>query len=431
MDKEKENPLLGIKEIQEMVKINAESSLRDMIKEGLDKTIKNMIINEADEEDYEEEDVVNDQNVETDEAPESDSDYTEEEETEEETVDTEETPVEDDIEVAGEEEGEDFSNYEVEDDSLDLTDASDESLIKVFKKVENDTEVEVTDTGDGKVEVSDNETGAEYIIDLDGLDESNLGYTTKYQKNVGINIPAGKGFKGNKPLGDKSSSSSKNVRPGTNKGNGKPFNVKESEDMGVVTEEEIVTEEDEVVDENVTRTIGHGRYRAKNMPQTAVKAMNHAKRGGAVRVGAQLTTSESKISQLEKQFSTLKEENRILKECVKQFKEAAQAYYTTSREVAMTNCKLAKAINLFTENATTIEEKQNILERLQNCKTEKEINSLHETIKSELKNRQPLVENINKGFDKQEEKTDSKRLYINEEVQPVLNLMERVLNVGK
>jgi hypothetical protein len=96
----------------------------------------------------------------------------------------------------------------------------------------------------------------------------------------------------------------------------------------------------------------------------------------------------------------------------------------------MTNCRLAKAVNLFTENATTLEEKKTILERLQNCKTEKEINSLHETIKSELKNKQPLQENIiDKGFEAQETTVVDKPIFINEDVQKSLGLMNRVLSV--
>jgi hypothetical protein len=393
MSKTLNNPFLDAKELKEMVRLNTEATLKNIMEQSIKENMKNMI-KESDDEDYEEE------------------------------VEVEKEPVEVDVDVeveGGDAEEDDFSEFEVDDDTLDLTDASDEDLIKVFKKVQNDTQVEVTQD-DGKVEVSDNETGAEYIIDLDGLDEANLGYTTTYQRPTGINIPAGTGFQGNKPLGDKNSpnNGSGNVRNyGKKIGDGAPFNESEEVD----------------IDEGKARTKNR-RYRASVIQQNSYQGTNSntQRYGDYVRDGGQLEkVGESKIHKLEKQFNTLKEENKILKECVRQFKEAAQAYYVTSREVAMTNYRLGKVVNLFTENATTLEEKQNILERLQNCKTEPEINSLHEIIKTELKNKQPLYENINKGFEVPETQTVtpniSKPIFINEDVEKTINFMNRVLSV--
>jgi len=403
MSKKVNNPLLDAKEIQEMVKINTESTLRNIMEQSIKENMKNMI-NESDDEDYEEEVEVNE-------------------------------PEEVEINIEdGDEEGkndDNFSEFEVDDNTLDLTGASDEDLIKVFKKVQGDTAVEVTQSGDGKVEVSDNETGAEYIIDLDELDEANLGYTTTYQRPTGINIPQGRsGPGGVKPLGDKNSPNNDSGRNyGKKIGDGAPFNESDEVDLD---------EGDEMDESGVTRVKSH-RYRATAFPQNAYTGTNAntQRYGDYVRVGGQLEkVGESK---LQKQLNALiesnkkiKEENTILKECVKQFKEAAQGYYLTSREVAMTNYKLAKAVNLFTENATTLDEKKNILERLQNCKTEKEINSLHETIKSELKNKQPLIENVNKdACDKQDEQKQpvTKSIFMNEEVEKQLGFMKRVLSV--
>jgi len=396
MSKKIDNPILDAKEIQEMVKLNTESILKNIMEESIKTNMRNMI-KESDDEDYEEE------------------------------VEVEETPVEVEVNVDADNDGgegeDDFSEFEVDDDTLDLTDASDEDLIKVFKKVQGDTEVEVTKTDSG-VEINDNETGAEYIIDLDELDEANLGYTTKYQRPTGINIPSGTGFQGNKPLGDKNSpntdSGARNY--GQRIGDGAPFNENEEVDLDESSDE---------VGEGKARTMNR-RYRAgvlqQQVPDQTWRTGNYVRHGGQLE--PTLSANESKISKIEKELKQLKEENIILKECVRQFKESAQTYYVTSREVAMTNCRLAKAVNLFTENATTLEEKKTILERLQNCKTEKEINSLHETIKSELKNKQPLQENIiDKGFEAQEKTVVDKPIFINEDVQKSLGLMNRVLSV--
>jgi hypothetical protein len=46
---------------------------------------------------------------------------------------------------------------------MDLTDASDDEVVKVFKKLSDDDEVEVVKDADG-IHLTDNETGAEYYI---------------------------------------------------------------------------------------------------------------------------------------------------------------------------------------------------------------------------------------------------------------------------
>ena len=396
---EKNNPLLDVKEIQEMVKLNTESALKSIVEQQIKENMKK-IIKESDEEEYKEEDEV---------------------EVNKEIDVKEPDEVEINIGVEDEKGEDDFSEFQVDDDTLDLSDATDEDLIKVFKKVQDDTEVEVVKR-EGGVEISDNETGAEYIINLDDmddeyeLDEANLGYTDTYQRPTGINIPSGTGFQGNKPLGDKKSPNTDSGRNyAQSKGNSQPFTESEEIEM----------------DEGKARTKNR-RYRASVIQQNSYQGTNSntQRYGDYVRDGGQLEkVGESKISNLEKQVKTLLEDNKILKECVKQFKEAAQGFYATSREVALTNTKLAKAINLFTENATTLEEKQAILERLQLCKSEKEINNLHETIKSELKSKQPLQENIKKGFEIEEKTIVEKPIFINEDVQKTLGLMNRVLSV--
>jgi len=72
----------------------------------------------------------------------------------------------------GEEDGwDDFSQYEVGDDTYDLTGEKDyDNVIKVYKLLKDDDHVVVKKEGDS-VELKDNETGAEYLIDLGGDDE--------------------------------------------------------------------------------------------------------------------------------------------------------------------------------------------------------------------------------------------------------------------
>ena len=72
----------------------------------------------------------------------------------------------------GEEGWDDFSQYQVGDDTYDLTGENDyENVVKVYKLLKDDDRVVVKKDGN-KVELKDGESGAEYVIDLGGDDES-------------------------------------------------------------------------------------------------------------------------------------------------------------------------------------------------------------------------------------------------------------------
>jgi len=418
MSKNDKNPLIDAKKIQEAVALNVENAFKSIA----DKTIKEemrKIIKESPEEDYEEE--VVGQEVENEEPV--------EEPAEEGPVDGEAIEMEDSVEG-----GEDFpaeeGNVEGEEE-VDLIDAPDEDVIKVFKKIESDSEVEVVKTDTG-FEITDNETGAEYIINVGGQDveisddtelevnEANLGYTNYYQKPVTKSSPkVDASFKGTREW-------DKGVPDGANQtrgkvGKGDPFN----ENTEPITEEDVVEEDVEEVDESLVRTMGHLRYRASKKSEPEVKDMVKKGRGGyAVRDGASLKTEE-KLVQLENQVKELKNNELILKETVKQFREAAQQYYVTAHETALTNYKLGKIFNLFTENSTTLEEKRSILDRLQVGKTTEQVDSLYESIKAELKNKQPLTENIDKAF-VAEAPSKTEKIFVNEEVKRSLELMAKI-----
>ena len=90
-----------------------------------------------------------------------------------ETEGGEELPAEDggdDVPADGEAEGDDwaeFDKYKVSDDEYDFSNAEDEEIVKVYKLMKNDDQI-LVHKDDDKVKIQDNETGAEYIVDLGG-----------------------------------------------------------------------------------------------------------------------------------------------------------------------------------------------------------------------------------------------------------------------
>ena len=59
-----------------------------------------------------------------------------------------------------------FDKYKVSDGEYDLSNAEDDEIVKVYKLLNNDDQVIVNKTDDNKVSIKDNETGAEYLLDL-------------------------------------------------------------------------------------------------------------------------------------------------------------------------------------------------------------------------------------------------------------------------
>ena len=72
--------------------------------------------------------------------------------------------LEDDADADGDDWAE-FDKYKVSDDEYDFSNAEDEEIVKVYKLMKNDDQILVHKDED-KVKIQDNETGAEYIIDL-------------------------------------------------------------------------------------------------------------------------------------------------------------------------------------------------------------------------------------------------------------------------
>lgn len=109
-------------------------------------------------------------------------------------VDAQEAPEES---GEGEDEWNNYSQYQVGDDTYDLTGEEDyDQIVKVYKLMKDDDQVVVKKDG-STLQLQDNGTGAEYVIDLgtdDDMESSDEGYEseemTESRMNEGSNDPA-------------------------------------------------------------------------------------------------------------------------------------------------------------------------------------------------------------------------------------------------
>ena len=251
---------------------------------------------------------------------------------------------------------------------LDLTGASDEEILKVFKAMGEEDGIVVTQDGD-EIHLKDEEANVEYQIQTEGyeeeedviVDEEEDEYTEGYEMEeeedeVVYEIE----------LGDEDEVEEE-MEEGKWGGNKHDYKRRDGHKIGDVDGhyKDYEMEEGEEVEgeykESSVRSNVNGRATNKK-PQNFPNSLKRpAQRNEA----------------LEKEVAQLREKNEEYRKALNIFKEKLN-------EVAVFNSNLAYATRLFTEHSTTKQEKINILRRFDSAETIKESKSLYKTIKEDL-----------------------------------------------
>jgi hypothetical protein len=234
---------------------------------------------------------------------------------------------------------EDEVDFGMEDeDVLDMTGASDDEVLKVFKSMKPEDGVIVKKDGE---DISMSTGDDEFIIKLDEEEE---------------------GF----DMEDMDTE------------------MKEGSDMNdeeTIYEIELDDEEDMKEEEEEEAHEG-------DMEEAARTKWNpHGDKGGMNRAGI-------KSKKLFKAGSSINEEVETLKKQNNEYKKALILFKEKLNEVAVFNANLAYATQLFTEQSTTRQEKLNILKRFDSISTLKESKNLYKTIKMELGTQKPVTESV-------------------------------------
>ena len=277
------------------------------------------------------------------------------------------------------------------DDVLDMTMASDDEVVTVFKKLGPDDEVEVVKDADG-IHLTDNETGAEYYI-KESLDEM-------MDEDDGLCENCG--------------------------------DTKEDEDEDEIvyeiemSDDEVITDEDDSMenetpmeeDHTLARTRGRQRKGGHRNRQTSESRIT---RKPVVRRKPKTdTVSETKIM---KEYKELKSKNN-------EYKKALNVFKDKLNEVALFNTNLAYVNRLFTEHSTTKKEKMEILKRFDNTDSVKESKSIYKVIKSELDRKAPISESVvnkvNKTVKSSKSDLNESTAYVDPQIAAIKDLMKRI-----
>ena len=362
-----------------------------------------------------------------------------------------------------------------DEDTLDLTGEQDiQNVLRVYKALDDDDQVVVKKEGN-KINLQDNGTGAEYIIDLgtdeaeaeeepgmedgeaeqlaeeiDGEDneenpdemtneetlfEIDLGYTDNYQDKdpiAGLSnsepSKSGRSWHKGVPTGTEKPWAGK----GTEK-KGDPFDKSVNENLTQLDDDyfaaglndtgvaEVETEDGMPFDKKVGE-INEGPARTSVKKTHRVKS---ATNDGNPKIGVRRAPN-SDNGELEDGIN-VNEAIKKLKAKNKKLNEAVKELHKGLKEAYMTNVNLGKITKLFLECSTTQAEKLQIVERFSNeAKTPKQAQALYESISKELSKKTVVDEG------KVTEKTvvtESKApVYKSQDLLDTIDLMNRVLN---
>ena len=371
-----EEALLQMENLQEAITNNAKGILASTMKEEISELVKESL-NEEDEE-IEVSDTEISEQDELDlgiEVEDEDEDEGEEEGLELDLDSLSDNEDDEELEMGDEEmlmtdlPGDDL---EVDDEEevllpLDLTAASDDEILKVFKAMGEDDGIIVKQDGDD-VHLSDADTDAEYVIQLG---------ESEHEEDVVYEIEIGEeevSEEWNEEWGSKKDEFKRKDghKTGDVDGHYKDYEMKEMSD----NEADIKNDEYHIEDleDDIKDRVGEEEMTERSLAQ-GQRASSEKSKGLPK---PKTIPNKSRYNEsVQNELTQLREKNEEYRKALSIFKEKLN-------EVAVFNSNLAYATRLFTEHSTTKPEKINILRRFDGVETLKESKSLYKTIKEDL-----------------------------------------------
>jgi hypothetical protein len=428
-----EEALLQMENLQEAITNNAKGILASTMKEEISELVKESLNEEEVEEVSEME---TEENVEMSEQEEIDV----EDEVE---VDDEEGDMEDALEDLGLDMGGDMESdndeeldlgdeemlmtdlpgddLEVDDEEevllpLDLTAASDDEILKVFKAMGEEDGIIVKQDG-GDVHLSDEETDAEYVIQLgESEEEAHEGeYTEEDHMEEEVSETMGDHLGEDETeeevvyeieIGDEEEAHEEEMGEGDYGGNKgdesrshRDYETNEG-DYGGNKGDESKSHRDYEANEGKyggnkgDESMSHRDYES-NEGETTETARSNAslrKYPNAKSAPEEVRTyAKGRLRPAVRENEELKAEVKQLREKNEEYRKALNVFKEKLNEVAVFNSNLAYATRLFTEHSTTKQEKINILRRFDGVETLKESKSLYKTVKEDLSGKETNV----------------------------------------
>ena len=441
--------VLDAKRIQEALNANTKEILRSIAKEEIDDLVKESL-NE-----FEEEDVDDEKEVEMDVDMDAEAPVDAEVDTDDEFAGIDD--------VGGEEMGDsEEGDLEMSDemgmdadasygDEMDMTSASDEEVIAVYKKLTGDDEIQIVSNENGDIELTVNEPG-EFVIkankggmgaepemgmepemdsemgmdaelpmsDLEGEEEEDETYDENVNEVVyEIAIAEMEDIESVKaPVGNENDDN----WAGDNLEGG--FDDEGQNGTGDAHGAHIM-EDEEAIEEKIQ--VGKGRN------VTTKKTEIEGAGAKANKVKAPNVTTEY-VSKAD--YDKLLKEAKSLKAKTVEMTATLKEQRTMLGKVVVFNTNLTNVTRLFTEHSTTKDEKRQIIERFdEEVSSIQESKKLFKSIEKELANKKPISESVEGKFSKEKSSSTSKlnesTAYVDQGTKRIMDLISRVENKDK
>ena len=433
--------------LEDKLKDVAQSTINSILEEKTNKNLRQIL--SEDEDSFSEEEVDDDVTL-------GSSDASDEEGT---SIDADSTA---DDDSADDSEWDDLEKYKDEDGEYDLRSMDKDELVKVLKVMSPDDAVRIVKNDDDTLTVTDESNDEEYELELDDdmnefgdddeeieieiggdddfdgddvdgeeeieivpddddefeveLDESNLGYTDNYQKKTAMTTPDN-----HEPADPKSTYS---MDGGVPTGTEKPW----------VGPKKKSPYDDDVNEgcENECGYIEEGGEFGKVYARTSGKQRrNNSSGNGGQPYGSRHNSVAGEYEDYEGSVSESikKKANQIFLEN-KQLKALMGKLQNQVNEAIVVNQSLANVIKIINENATTVNEKKDILRRFNECTTREDSNKLYAIISEELKREGKTHSNvagtINSQLSESRDRAVETPMFKSQDLSDTLNFMSRL-----
>jgi len=412
--------VLDAERIAKALKEGTEKSLQNIINEAISSVINESAEEDetnVDEDDFDVEDVEKSETPETndvaaDNAEESSEENNDEESTEEEENSEEET---ENAETEEDDEWSDLEDYKIGDNEYDFTGVNGDEILKIYNKLGDDDQIFVKKTDDGEYEVKDEETGAEFVIELNPEAVENI---EGGEDNVD-NTEDTEDSELEITLDDEGEDNTEDI------------------DVSLENNDETEEEEEEAIDENIKEcnTQECNTQECANLEEGDTIATQPVRKAVKTKHGQHRPNSPEEVKKVDSPLSenvkkivkaakAIQEENKQYKACINEIKKSLY-------EAAVLNVNLGKLVDLLVNETTTKDEKKAICKRFNNAKTLKEGEELYSTIKGELNEAKKTAPIIEKQFKATSTNSlNETTIYANGN-NPVIDLMNRMENLHK
>ena len=450
--------------LEDKLKDVAQSTINSILEEKTNKNLRQIL--SEDEDSFSEEEV--DDNVTLG------SSYASDEEGASTDVDsTEEVDSTADDDSADDSEWDDLEKYKDEDGEYDLRSMDKNELVKVLKVMSPDDAVRIVKNDDDTLTVTDESNDEEYELELDNdmdefddagdmgefgdddeeieieidgdddfngddvdgeeeieivpdddeieveLDESNLGYTDNYQKKTAMTTPDN-----HEPADPKSTYS---MDGGVPTGTEKPWVGPKKKSPYDDDVNEGCENECGYIEEGGHTVTQDGPYSRGDSKTWTNDASHKTPRNGSRAGVKEKGTADNMYSDVSE--SIKKKANQIFLEN-KQLKALMGKLQNQVNEAIVVNQSLANVIKIINENATTVNEKKDILRRFNECTTREQSNKLYSVISEELKREGKTHSNvagtINSQLSESRDRAVETPMFKSQDLSDTLDFMNRL-----